>query len=34
MRPEYGFQMTANWPQISKKTMSSQFAKMMSSSIF
>ena len=34
MRPESGFRMATNWPEIGKNTITSQFADMASSSRF
>ena len=34
MRPESGFQMASDWPHIGKKTMTSKFVDMTSSSNF
>ena len=34
MRPESGFWMAANWPEIGKKTLTSQFADITSSPIY
>ena len=34
MRPKYGFRIAANWRQIRRKTMTSQFSNMMLSSTF